>query len=376
MVLFAIDIFIINNMGIFTVIKSKKTRNAIIIIISFALLYALLRLFLFDHDPVIPIVASLFDKYLFFAEQIANVILFAVGSTVHFDNHTIIMDGVLLTNVYTPEIRYKKIAFFLLLIIWFTKANLRSKTLFSIITILTHFLAILSYNTVGAYLSGSEYYDPVPLAIPNTLILLSFIFISHIWYFQNKKPILEAISKTKFDSNSIEKKANSAFVCIYLYLIIGSFLLLYFTYEPWINLIFTISQKILTLFGYDAFVEPFLLVGNNGSIYMAKYCLGFKIMYLFAAIIYMTGRHDFTRWIYIFAGLIFLNFVNILRFVFLFIHIQKNSGYVFAIDLHDLYNYIIYSMVFILWVIWFECFSDIKGLKLRRKQVQKQEVSN
>lgn len=369
MVWFAIDIFFINSMEIFTGIKRKKTRNAIIIIISFALLYTLLRLFLFDHDPVIPIMASLFDNYLFFAEQIANVILSAVDSTVYFDNHTIIMDGVLLTNAYTPEIRYKKIAFFVLLIIWFTKANLRSKSHFTIITILTHFLAILSYNTLGAYLSGSEYYNPVPLSIPNTLILLSFIFISHIWYLQNKKPILEALSRTKLDSNSIGEKANSAFVCIYLYIIIGSFLLLYFTYEPWINLIFTISQKILNFFGYEAFVEPFLLEGNNGSIYMAKYCLGFKIMYLFAAIVYMTGRHDLTRWIYIFAGIIFLNFVNILRFVFLFIHIQKNSGYVLAMDLHDLYNYIIYSMVFILWIIWFECFSDIKGLRFRRKQV-------
>ncbi len=49
-----------------------------------------------------------------------------------------------------------------------------------------------------------------------------------------------------------------------------------------------------------------------------------------------------------------------MRFVMIFIHIQKHGGYFLAIEIHDMYNYIIYSFVFVLWVIWFEKFGDFK----------------
>ncbi|MFN8239983.1 MAG: hypothetical protein U0X39_04430 [Bacteroidales bacterium] len=48
--------------------------------------------------------------------------------------------------------------------------------------------------------------------------------------------------------------------------------------------------------------------------------------------------------------------MNILRFVFLFIHIQKHGDYKLAISVHDMYNYITYTFVFILWIIWIEFF--------------------
>ncbi len=138
---------------------------------------------------------------------------------------------------------------------------------------------------------------------------------------------------------------------------------IYFDFNLWIDFLFKSSQKILALLGHDAVVEPSLLIGNNGSIYMTKGCLGFKTMFLFASIVYLTGNDNKRRWIYIISGLLFLNFVNIIRFVLLFIHIQKHGGYVLAMDLHDMYNYIIYFIVFVLWVIWFEKFSDIRSFK-------------
>jgi hypothetical protein len=52
--------------------------------------------------------------------------------------------------------------------------------------------------------------------------------------------------------------------------------------------------------------------------------------------------------------------------VLLFIHIQKNGNYELAMDVHDMYNYIIYIIVFGLWVIWFERFSDIKPFHHRK----------
>lgn len=89
---------------------------------------------------------------------------------------------------------------------------------------------------------------------------------------------------------------------------------------------------------------------------MEKGCLGFSTMALFAAIIFLTSDHQKHWWLYMAGGILFLNIVNIFRFVLLFIHIQKNSGYALAMDVHDMYNLIIYAVVFILWVLWFEYF--------------------
>jgi exosortase/archaeosortase family protein len=84
-------------------------------------------------------------------------------------------------------------------------------------------------------------------------------------------------------------------------------------------------------------------------------------MLLFAAIVFLTGSTTKTvRWSYILFGLLLINFANILRFVFLFIHLERHGSYMLAMDVHDMYNYIIYAIVFILWVIWFEKFADYR----------------
>jgi exosortase/archaeosortase family protein len=143
-------------------------------------------------------------------------------------------------------------------------------------------------------------------------------------------------------------------IIIYIYIIGTAFLVEFFDYTLWIHFVFTSAQKILGLMGYEAIVEPFHLVGANGLIYMSKGCLGFQTMLLFAILVFLTGKNNKNRWIYIITGLIFLNLVNIMRFVFLFIYLQKHGDYTLAMDVHDMYNYITYFIVFILWVVWFE----------------------
>lgn len=88
-------------------------------------------------------------------------------------------------------------------------------------------------------------------------------------------------------------------------------------------------------------------------------------MLLFASLIYLMGENSWTSWIYILSGLLFLNIANIMRLVLLFMHIQEHGTYVGIVDYHNLYDYIIYGIVFILWVIWFEKFSHLKILRNR-----------
>ncbi len=79
-------------------------------------------------------------------------------------------------------------------------------------------------------------------------------------------------------------------IFIYICIIIKYFVFEFFDFHIWINFLFTSSQKILALSGYEAFVEPNLLIGENGSIYMSRDCLGFQTMFLFAIVVFLTGN--------------------------------------------------------------------------------------
>jgi exosortase/archaeosortase family protein len=93
-------------------------------------------------------------------------------------------------------------------------------------------------------------------------------------------------------------------------------------------------------------------------------CLGFQLMLLFAVMVLFTGTNRKARWIYIILGIFFLNFINILRFVLLFIHLQKHGDYLLTIEAHNLYNFITYVVVFLFWVLWFEKFADTRKTKV------------
>jgi len=343
-----------------------------VLVLSF--IYFLLRLIVFDSDPLIPFLSFIDNFWLFLAEKFANFLLHWTDSPISIENHSIIINNTPIGEVKTVTI-LKKWGVLLLLIFWLTKTSLKSKTLFTIFLVLINFLLLSIEVALATQINSleSDYGDFTFIIILRTIGVLSMTTILFTWYWRNKGSILNSLTKLKINTELFENKFTAIVVFTYLYALIGIFLLQYFDYHWWINFLFGSSKSILSLFGYKATVEPFLLVGDNGTIYMAKYCLGFKTMLLFASVVYITGYDNKRRWSYIFAGLIFLNFVNIMRFVFLFIHIQKHGDYILAMDLHDMYKYITYLIVFILWVIWFEKFADYnldKKTSYSRKKTQ------
>ena len=116
---------------------------------------------------------------------------------------------------------------------------------------------------------------------------------------------------------------------------------------------------------YDVAKEGHTLYGLNGNLFLAKYCLGLQAMYIFGAFIWLTGNKISRKSIFIILGIIFINLTNILRLTLLFMHIQKHGNYELAMDLHEMFNIIIYSLIFILWIIWIEKFSDLWSKKYR-----------
>ncbi len=327
------------------------------VVLSIILIYSLLHFCLFEKDPVITFLGFINNQYLNLSLFCARAVHSHLGPLPFPNGFSEIFDPEPWIP-YTPEVRYKKVLFLFLLIIWLVKSPLRKKLFCSFIMIMGHLFSVILYNSYGIELSPAT--DPRPvLALPETIALLLLFALANIWYLNNKQNVLKALSKLKINAQSFGPKIQPLFFIIYFYILLENYVFDFFQFYPWINIIFSITQKILALAGYPSTVDAVYLIGEYGTIYMAKYCLGFKTMYLFAAMVYLTGDKTKTKLLYILAGLFFINFVNILRFVFLFIHIQKNGDYALAMDLHDLYNIVIYSTVFILWVIWFERFSDI-----------------
>lgn len=95
-------------------------------------------------------------------------------------------------------------------------------------------------------------------------------------------------------------------------------------------------------------------------------------MLLFTAMVYLTGKNDRTTWMYIILGTILLNIVNVIRFVLLYIYLHKHGAYLLSIDIHDIYTAGLYIIVFLLWILWFERFSEIRTKKV--KDVGKTEI--
>jgi exosortase/archaeosortase family protein len=345
------------------ILLNRKAKFFVISILILLFTYIILRFIIFDSDFIIPFYYSVADSYLLLIEKFVDLLLLWAGSPVTIQNHIILLNGTQLSG-FIPEIMYKKVVIIFLFLFWLTRTSTGIKICFTVLLLGISFLFVSIYNAVGAHLADndSDYISSV-LLIPHSIGYLFMVTILFIWYYKNKESILNSLSKLDISTKILEKYILGIFIIIFIYIIVIQFLLFYFDFNLWIDFLFKSSQRILAFLGYDAVVEPSLLIGTNGSIYMAKYCLGFSTMYLFASIVYLTGNDNKRRWIYIISGIVFLNFVNIIRFVFLFIYIQKHGAYLLAMDVHDMYNYIIYIIVFILWVIWFEKFADIGAFR-------------
>lgn len=337
--------------------KRKKILWLLGSVLFLVVLIGLYRFFLKDAY-----VWNFIDTYLSSLERIADRLLHSIGSNVSIKNHQVHVGDQIVGTIDSGYL-LKKWTLFLLIVCWITPTKLIHKLVFTGFIMLSNFIGSLSHISLSAHLLSFDIdsYTTILLGRTPYALLMLFLLITWIWY--KRKILFQTRLVKKFNLEFLEEKLPEIFIIIFLYSLFSNFLLGCFQYSAWINLIFNISAWILNNLGYPAWVESHLLIGENGSIYMAKGCLGFNTMLLFASIVYITGKHNIDRWLFIFVGLILINISNIARFVALFIHIQNHGGYVLKIDLHDLYNYIIYGIVFLLWVIWFEKYSDIRNQK-------------
>lgn len=344
---------------VFNKLKGSRRSFLLATVVLIFLVFIVVPGFFFGQESGIPFYSSIIDNYLILIKKSANLILNLSGSEVIIGSDNIkIADGSLST--FIPQIYFKKWVLLFLAFVWITKTHWRNKAIFSMILLLTHFFV----NSVYVALNALIIYKEVSLTlvtIPLTIGISLLFTIIIIWYKRFKDVLLQKLSRIRLNQTLFRDPGKFA-ITGYGFILVYYLLYDIFDYHIWINILFTSSKIILGLFGYSATVEPFYLHGDNGSIFMLKSCLGYQTMFLFAVFILLTGNtSNRIRWIYILSGFLFLNIVNIVRFVLLFIHVQKHGDYVLTMNLHDMYNYIIYAIVFVLWIIWFEKFADQPG---------------
>ncbi len=122
--------------------------------------------------------------------------------------------------------------------------------------------------------------------------------------------------------------------------------------EWWRSSLLKGAASILHLFGYTAITnETDLLVVGKGGIRLIYTCLGYGLMSVFAAFCLSFPRPFKHRLIFLLIGLLFIQFVNVLRFVLLPLFWDRKHPFL-GMDHHDLFNIIIYLLLFGMCYLW------------------------
>lgn len=333
-------------------IQGRKTKVLLTLFLILLLAYLAIKFIFPGTDPLFSVLSFITHPVLLLIDKFSNIIFHWTGYALTIQNHSILMNGIPVGG-FSTQIMYKKVTVFCILILWLTRASIQKRVAFTTIYLVLGFLSASAYNIALAIeITDVSQSSPI-MSVVFTLVFICMNTTVLIWYLINRKAWIENRSGSSRIGTLLEKKLPDIIKVVYVYAII-LFSLGFFDFDLLISFILGSSQKIAGLLGHDAYIEMNNLIGNNGSVSLARSCLGILTMFLFAAVVYLSGNEKRRGWGFIFIGLIVLIFANIVRIVLVFLHLQKYGDYMLTMDVHDLYNYATYVLVFILWVIWFE----------------------
>ena len=123
-------------------------------------------------------------------------------------------------------------------------------------------------------------------------------------------------------------------------------------YHIFLQIVHGGSELVLQLQGYETIsgYNSLAILGSYGVI-IGNPCVGFGLTYGFCAlIISYPGPWKQKLW-FIPVGAAFISAINIARVVTLITSSYKIGGFV-KMEQHDLFNNMIYIVIFVLWVVW------------------------
>jgi exosortase/archaeosortase family protein len=343
----------------------KNYRYILITLAGLCLVYGALRLTIFPEDPLIPFLSSFYNFYLSLPEWISNRIFKALNSNVVIQNHVFIFgndhDYLIayheLIEKWKSLLLYKSWIVLLTVLIWFTCSSVRKKIFFGILFLITHFIAVISGMILIGVLWPALYQVRPEVILSPTMAgnLLMLAFLASLLR-SGKPEFNRRLQMLKIRGSLPGRKVNEILLLLLLLLILKDFLIPFFDYDLYIHYLLRITQKIASFLNYKGYIEGIFLIGVNGSLSLAKWCLGFVTMYVFAAIIFLFRTSKKPTLLFLIAGLIFLHILNIARLVLLFILVQGENDLQLANNHHNIYNAVVYIFIFGLWIVWFEGF--------------------
>ncbi|HHJ10657.1 MAG TPA: hypothetical protein ENK25_07165 [Bacteroidetes bacterium] len=339
-------------------VRIASNKPVVLLILKICILlsvYIIYKILIVNSEATMSLLNPLFNSYMELVRSITNFLLGKIGSAAQITEHNMVADNLRVIAI-GHQFMIKKWLYLLISAVILTPSTPRLRTIFSFILALVYTVSVSLLMAIYAHLI-SHFTHTQAKDMASAFSIICLVAWLYFWIRLNRKYIAQRLPG--MNAGTIYRKLNEIILAIFLFVIIRYLIVGYFDFLYWITFLFTASQKILAWFGYESFVEPFYLIGNNGAIYASKSCLGISTMYLFAALVFLTGNRKKTTWMAIGSGLLILTAVNILRFVLLFIHIQKYGDYMASVYVHNTYNFITYVIVFILWIIWFEKYSDL-----------------
>jgi len=117
------------------------------------------------------------------------------------------------------------------------------------------------------------------------------------------------------------------------------------------HLLLAATGHILNWLGYTAITsDTELLVSGHGRIQLVYSCLGLGVMSFFTAFVIAYPKKLKIKLIFLISGLIFIQVLNIVRFVLLALFWRDTRGII--LDHHTIFNIIIYIIIAISLYFW------------------------
>jgi len=268
---------------------------------------------------------------------------------------------------FNIEYLMKKWLFFPIIIVLLTPINQKRKLISALSIIPIHYVSIYFKFLIIIFLYNKGFGQYDGKSVSSAIVYLIYLLLISFWIRTNPGIYEKIANLTKYPQKFIVKKVKELVILLYVLVALKVTIAL-FQFEPWIQFLFNTSSYILSLFNYQSCVDGLYLFGEKCSIYMEKGCLGIQTTFIFGAFVYLTGVNIRNKLLYIISGIIIINIANILRFVFLFMHLHNYGSYIWNIEVHDMFNLLVYSIVLILWIIWIEKFTDLwKYLRIKDK---------
>lgn len=113
------------------------------------------------------------------------------------------------------------------------------------------------------------------------------------------------------------------------------------------------TAKGLSLLGYDSFVSGWIVgIKGQGAVSVQTPCLGINVCLVFLGLIiaYPSAYKWWQKSLYLLLGVFIIQFVNLLRMIAMVLVVSYR--YELPIEHHDLFNMVIYSIIFGLFY-WF-----------------------